>query len=154
MRGASKKLATGLKRKNGRMGRYVNMPFVMLTSYHLTGRLERALSARMKKTQVRLHKEILEDKLGRGIRRGYVTDHVDGDGLNNRRSNLREAANGQNKANQHPVKQPVYALRILPPPAPEVALPIVPAFTFVLVFIVLFLSPAWIAGHSYRFLSL
>src|SRR6266849_2431135 len=61
-------------------------------------------TGRIKKTTLRLHVEILEAKLGRPISDGHMTDHVDGNGLNNRRSNLREVTNGENKANQR--KQP------------------------------------------------
>ncbi len=61
-------------------------------------------SGRIKRTRKRLHTEILEDKLikerGYGIRPGYMTDHICGGGLKNRRSNLQELTNGQNVAKQ------------------------------------------------------
>ena len=43
---------------------------------------------------VRLHREILH------VGEGMVVDHKDGDGLNNRRDNLREATAHQNQRNQ------------------------------------------------------
>lgn len=89
------------KRKDGTERRYVVHEVNQLSSDGLNVRYK---GGRIKKTRIGLHKEILEDKLiksrGYGIRPGYMTDHVDGDGLNNRRSNLREATNAQNKANQ------------------------------------------------------
>jgi hypothetical protein len=57
-------------------------------------------SGRKKMKRHFLHVEILVHKLGRPIRKGYMTDHADKDGMNNRRSNLRELTNGQNVANQ------------------------------------------------------
>ena len=41
-----------------------------------------------------MHRDIMEPP------DGWVVDHIDGDGLNNRRANLRIATNGQNQANQ------------------------------------------------------
>lgn len=46
-----------------------------------------------------MHRIILERKLGRPIAEGMVTDHINGDGLNNRRENLREATQLQNMHN-------------------------------------------------------
>lgn len=48
---------------------------------------------------IRMHRVILERKLGHAIPCGMETDHKDGDGLNNCRSNLRLATVGQNHAN-------------------------------------------------------
>src|SRR5260370_33810565 len=68
------------------------------------GHILRNESGRIIMKRVFLHKEILEDKLvkerGYGLQQGCMTDHADGDGLNNRRSNLREATNAQTTANQ------------------------------------------------------
>ena len=43
---------------------------------------------------------ILERKLGRGINEGYVCDHIDGNTLNNSRSNLREVTYKENCENR------------------------------------------------------
>ncbi|MDP3066624.1 MAG: HNH endonuclease, partial [Methanobacteriaceae archaeon] len=45
-------------------------------------------------------KTIWMHRLVAGTREGFVTDHVDGDGLNNQRENLRECSNRQNMQNQ------------------------------------------------------
>lgn len=49
-------------------------------------------------THIRMHTVIL------GVDGGIRVDHRDGDGLNNRRNNLRIATNGQNVANQHTIR--------------------------------------------------
>ncbi len=46
-----------------------------------------------------MHHVILERILGRPIRKGEMTDHVDGNGLNNTRANLRIVNNSLNKIN-------------------------------------------------------
>ena len=46
-----------------------------------------------KRTSVLMHRLIL------GAKRGEIVDHIDGDGLNNRRSNLRKCSHSQNMCN-------------------------------------------------------
>lgn len=48
---------------------------------------------------VAMHRLILERIVGRPLLRAEMTDHKDGDGLNNRRSNLRLADNSKNQQN-------------------------------------------------------
>jgi hypothetical protein len=54
-----------------------------------------------KKTRIRLmHQFVLENKIGRRLESDELCDHVDGNRLNNRRSNLRLATYQQNAQNQ------------------------------------------------------
>lgn len=50
--------------------------------------------------QLVMHRVIMERMLGAEINDGRVCDHIDGDGLNNRRSNLRAVTLSQNSQNR------------------------------------------------------
>jgi len=51
-----------------------------------------------------MHRIILGRKLGRNLLAGKQTDHIDCDGLNNARANLRPASPSQNKANARKIR--------------------------------------------------
>lgn len=52
-----------------------------------------------------LHQAVLETKLGNKLEKGQLVDHVDGDGLNCQRNNLRLATHSQNLANRGKTSQ-------------------------------------------------
>lgn len=59
-------------------------------------------AARRKGTRrITLHRVILERILGRNLRVGEECDHIDGNGLNNRRCNLRQVDHRRNIRNSH-----------------------------------------------------
>lgn len=51
------------------------------------------------KKKIYMHREVLSRMVGRPLKRGELTDHIDGDGLNNTRNNLRIATVSQNTRN-------------------------------------------------------
>jgi hypothetical protein len=54
-----------------------------------------------KQKPLSLHRVIMERKLERPIQPQEIVDHIDGNGLNNSRSNLRIATNSQNMCNRN-----------------------------------------------------
>lgn len=52
-----------------------------------------------KRPTIKMHRLIMERMLGRPLLKTELVDHVDNDGFNNRRENLRLANNSQNAAN-------------------------------------------------------
>ena len=50
--------------------------------------------------KIYLHRVVLERILGRELIKGEQVDHIDGDGLNNTRNNIRLANNSQNNINK------------------------------------------------------
>jgi len=57
---------------------------------------------RPNRTKIRMHKEIMDTP------KGLETDHIDGDGLNNCRPNLRVVTSRQNQQNRHTPKSSIY----------------------------------------------
>ncbi len=51
--------------------------------------------------RISMHRVILERILGRRLREGEECDHIDGNGLNNRRCNLRLVDHRRNTRNSH-----------------------------------------------------
>ncbi len=79
-------------------------------------RRPRIPGSRMERLVVLMHRVILERALGRPIQPGMVVDHVNGDGLDNRRTNLREVTVSLNAYNRDSSRK--HPAPVKPPAAP------------------------------------
>lgn len=52
-----------------------------------------------RKSIILMHRAVLERKIGRPLKKGEIPDHINSDGWDNRRENLRIATHSQNMAN-------------------------------------------------------
>lgn len=64
-----------------------------------TGNYAYRRASRPQRHCIHLHRVIMERVLGRSLEKKEEVDHINGDGLDNRRENLRIATSSQNKAN-------------------------------------------------------
>jgi hypothetical protein len=70
------------------------------TSKAITVYVQRMIKVEGRSTTEYMHRVILSRILGRPLKRNEQADHIDLNGMNNCRSNLRLATNGQNQRNQ------------------------------------------------------
>lgn len=63
-----------------------------------------------KRAHLSMHREILKRHLGKNFKENLLTDHIDHNGLNNQKSNLRQVTNRENQMNKRdePFVQSIY----------------------------------------------